>query len=229
MKWGDTSWNKLKHVFCNCSVMWPLTHQINKYICMLGAGSISYSSLWACVGWVQILSWLDSLSYLTEIGCTLHTRWKQQFPSNYCSLWEQIVVVFSPHLGLTASVSLSSHWHYLEDVGLMINMIRLKHWFEAFVCLLFFLLFFSCFGFFFFFLDCCWRKILPQPLVSICYWRCTTCTCEITGRRQSLFLLKQLLIFIQKHKGRLFHTCICESWDICWIQTPDICIEHYIL
>lgn len=124
--------------------MWPLTHQINKCIRMLGAGSISYSSLWACVVWVQILSWFDSLSclwrYLTETGYTLHTRWKQQFPSNY-SLWDQIVVVFSPRLRLTASVSLSSHWHYLEDVGLMI---RLKHWFEAFLCFSF-LFWFVCF------------------------------------------------------------------------------------
>lgn len=203
--------------------MWPLTHQINKCIRMLGAGSISYSSLWACVVWVQILSWFDSLSclwrYLTETRYTLHTRWKQQFPSNY-SLWDQIVVVFSPRLHLTASVSLSSHWHYLEDVGLMI---RLKHWFEAFLCLFFFLVLVCLFFY------CCWRKILPQPIVSICYWRCTTCTCERIGRRQSLFLLKRLLIFIQKCKGRLFHTCICEIWDICWIQTPDICIEHYIL
>lgn len=137
------------------------------------------------------------------------------------SSFHLIVVVFSPRLGLTASVSLSCHWHYLEDVGLMIKMIRLKHWFEAFVCL------FVCFGLFVFY--CCWRKILPQPIVSICYWRCTTWTCEIIGGRQSLFLLKQLLIFIQKRKGRLFHTCICEIWDVCWIQTPDICIEHYIL
>lgn len=158
--------------------------------------------------------------YLTEIGCTLHTRWKQQFPSNYCARWEQIVVVFSPRLGLTASVSLSCHWHYLEDVGfLQDDQTEALVWgFCLSVYFFCFSVFFSCFDLFVCFY-CCWRKILPQPLVSICYWRCTTCTCEITGRRQSLFLLKQLLIFIQKTQRKIVSHV--HMWKLRHLLNPN--------
>lgn len=185
--------------------MWPLTHQINKYICMLGAGSISYSSLWACVVWVQILSWFDWIypSYQVKAAVSSNSR------SIFSSSWFDCKCFTFLPLTLPWRCGIDDQDDQTE---------ALVWGFCLFVC-------FSCFGLFVFY--CCWRKILPQPIVSICYWRCTTWTCEIIGRRQSLFLLKQLLIFIQKRKGRLFHTC--EIWDVCWIQTPDICIEHYIL
>lgn len=43
--------------------------------------------------------------------------------------------------------------------------------------------------------------------MRICYLKCTTCTCEIICRGQSLFLLKQLLIFIQNTERKNYFTC----------------------